>query len=179
MSRDDRGTEDSIRSFGHMHLHESSRFAIDNGAIHVLESFDKRLNIDVTFLCLPFADPHVSQLGFRVSAPWNCQLARFGAAEEQRILNYDPGHGVCGMCEFSISGADVARGKDPRMARPQSVVDLNSRRPRLDPSRFQTEVLDIRCASRCDQDLIHSDIMACTMRLDRELDIRRHFTDPK
>src|SRR5581483_12214925 len=89
-------------------------FAIRNGAVHVthrdLESIDR--NALTSCLCFIHAD--VRNLWIGVSAPWNCQIRPFFAAEKEAVLYGNSRRGIGDVSEL-VGEADIPRRINARV----------------------------------------------------------------
>ena len=82
------------------------------------------------------------------------------AAVKQRVLDDDAGHRVGGVGEL-VRGADVARGKDAAVRRPQPIVDHDAALARPDAGGLEIQPLRVWRAADGDQDRVRLDTFAC------------------
>lgn len=61
-------------------------------------------------------------------------------------------------------GANVARRKNPRVRRLQTVVDLDALLVELDAGHFETKLLDVRRTADGDEELIHVQLVVRCFR---------------
>ena len=90
------------------------------------ELLDERADRDAARGRLALVEPDVRDLRVGVRAPGHGERARAGPAEEERVLDDDARLAVGGVREL-VRRAHVAGGVDPRVRRPQPVVDAHAR----------------------------------------------------
>jgi hypothetical protein len=108
---------------------------------------------------LGLAQSDAGDLGIGVGAPGDREGARFLPAEEQGVLQSDPGESVGRVRELETR-TNVARRENAAIARLQPVVDQDAR-PGVESHAglLQVQAVHDRASADCDQDGVRRQLM--------------------
>src|SRR5262245_16885996 len=122
MARNQSSAENTAASLFSVDTGEPVLIAIQHSAVHFVERHGQAGEIQAPLSSLLFVKSDVGYFGISIRAPRDNQSARFFPAEEERVLERHPRHGIRDVGELVLR-ADIAGRVNAPIGGPQLVVD--------------------------------------------------------
>src|SRR6185369_1087345 len=165
MSGNDGCSEDFVAPFSDVEFHKAILLAVQHRAVDVLELAHVGIHFQAARAGVAFIEPDVGDFRVGVSAPGHREGARFLAAKEQGVLNYEPGGKIGGMGEFP-GQANVSGAINVRIAGLETIVYQDAfARVILHANRLEVQAIDVRRAAGPRQNFVYNERLLLTLRL--------------